>query len=306
MSDEEHMGGHDHHIYGIEAGRRITWAGIGVNAILIYLKIFGGIAGHSRALLADGIHSISDFISDFIVLVGLHFLRKESDREHPYGHGKIETVATLFVGTILLLAAFGIGTGAATAIYRGEISTPHRFTIIIAALSVAFKEVLYHVTVRIGKNAGSEALVANAWHHRSDALSSIVTLAGVSLAVYNPSLRVLDSYAALFVSFFIIKVAYDIIKSAVNKIIDTSPSREFVENVLEITRKVPGVLGCHDLMARYYADRIRMEIHIQVDPDMTVIESHRIVDKVVDAITARHSQVEKVLVHVDPYKEKKD
>ena len=296
--------GHDHHSHGIEAGRRVTLASIGINAVLITLKIFWGIFGQSRALLADGIHSISDFISDFVVLVGLHFLRKESDEDHPYGHGKIESVSTLFVGTILLLAAFRIGVEAATAIYRGEISIPNKYTIIIAALSVVFKETLFHLTVRIGKKAGSEAMIANAWHHRSDAISSIITLVGISLAVYNPSLRVLDSYAALLVSFFIIKVAFDILKPALNKIIDASPSKELLGEIFKIAADVPGVIECHDLMARYYADRIRMEIHIQVDPNMTVIDSHRIVDDVVGRITEKHPEIEKVLVHVDPYRER--
>lgn len=297
------MGGHGHsHHHDIGSGKRITWIGMLVNAVLIVLKIFGGIFGHSRALLADGVHSISDFISDIVVLIGLYFFGKEEDESHPYGHGKIETLATLGVGVLLLLAALRIGIEAATSIYKGELSVPHSYTIIIAALSVLFKEGLYQATVRIGKRIGSEAMIANAWHHRSDAWSSIVTLAGISLAVYVPSLKVLDSYAALFVSFFIIKVAYDILKGAVKKIIDTSPSAEFREGVLEIVRGVPGVMESHDLMARYYADRIRMELHIEVDAEMTVVESHKIVDIVVGRITKRYPYVEKVLVHVDPFR----
>ncbi len=295
---------HDRHSHGIEAGRKITIVSIFINAVLITLKILGGIFGRSRALLADGIHSISDFISDFVVLIGLHFLRKESDEDHPYGHGKIESVATLFVGTILLLAAFRIGVEAAMAIYEGDISAPGKYTIIIAALSVLFKETIFHITVRIGKKAGSEAMIANAWHHRSDAITSVITLVGISIAVYRPSLRVLDSYAALVVSFFIIKLSFDILKPAINKVIDTSPSRELIDEVLAITGDVPGVIECHDLMARYYADRIRMEIHIQVDPEMKVIDSHLIVDDVVKRITEKHPEIEKVLVHVDPCRER--
>ncbi|MBN2072170.1 MAG: cation transporter [Candidatus Krumholzibacteriota bacterium] len=298
--------GHAHHSHGIESGRKITWASIWINAFLIVLKILGGIFGQSRALLADGIHSVSDFISDIVVLIGLHFLAKESDEDHPYGHGKIESVATLFVGVTLLLAAFRIGIDASMAIYRGEIAIPHGYTIIIAALSVAFKEILYHLTVRIGRTARSEAMIANAWHHRSDAISSVITLVGITVAIYNPSLRVLDSYAALLVSFFIIKVSFGILKSAFKKIIDTSPSKEFLDRVRGLTADIDGVRECHDLMARYYADRIRMEIHIQVDPLMTVADSHRIVDAVVERITEEYPEVEKVLVHVDPYEERKD
>jgi cation diffusion facilitator family transporter len=295
------MSGHSHdHQQGIAEGRRITWVGIGVNAVLIALKLWGGLAGRSRALIADAIHSISDFVSDFIVLIGLHFLGKEEDEEHPYGHGKIETLAAVGVGLLLLAAAVKIGYEAAMAIYRGDISAPQPFTIIIAALSVVSKEALYHVTVRIGRRVGSEALIANAWHHRSDAWSSIVTLAGVTAAVFVPRLRVLDSYAALFVSFFIVKVAAEILWSAVRKIIDTAPSAEFISAVRISVERVPGVRQCHDIMARYYARRIRMELHIVVDPGMTVAEAHDIVDNVVDVLTATFEDVEKVLVHVDP------
>ena len=295
------MSGHSHdHQSGIAEGRRITWIGIGVNAVLIALKLYGGTAGRSRALIADAVHSISDFVSDFIVLIGLHFLAKPEDKDHPYGHGKIETLAAIGVGLLLLTAAVKIGYEASMAIYRGEISAPHSFTIIIAALSVISKELLYQHAVRIGRKIGSEAMIANAWHHRSDAWSSIVTLGGVTAAVFVPRLRVLDSFAALFVSFFIAKVAAEILWSAVRKIVDTAPSAEFIKAVKLSVERVSGVRQCHDIMARYYARRIRMELHIVVDPGMTVAESHDIVDSVVDLITTRFEDVEKVLVHVDP------
>ncbi|HSG28648.1 MAG TPA: cation diffusion facilitator family transporter, partial [Candidatus Krumholzibacterium sp.] len=266
-----YMGTHGHdHDHDLEAGKKITWSGMGVNALLIVLKLGGGFYGHSRALLADGVHSISDFVSDIVVLVGLHFFGKEEDESHPYGHGKIETLAAIGVGLLLLFAAFKIGYEAAISIYRHEAAIPGWFTIIIAAISIVSKEAMFHATRRIGRNIGSEAMIANAWHHRSDAMSSVVTLTGISLAVFVPSLHILDSYAALLVTFFIVKVAADILKNAVKKIIDTSPSKEFIDGVCEVASEVPGVLACHDTMARYYASRIRMEIHIEVDPEMTV------------------------------------
>lgn len=295
------MAGHEHHHdHGIESANRITWISMAVNAVLIFLKFYGGFAGKSKALIADGIHSLSDFITDIVVLVGLYFFGQKEDESHPYGHGKFETLAAVVVGLVLFLAAADIGIDAAMAIHRGDLSVPHVYTIYIAALSIVFKEVLYHLTVRIGRKIGSEAMVANAWHHRSDAWSSIVVIIGITLAIYVPSLQVLDSYAALLVSFFIIKVAFDISKGAITKIVDTSPSREFCRDIDSLTRSVPGVLACHDMMARYYADRIRMEIHIVVDPGMTVLEAHGVIDQVVSAITTKHPEVEKVLVHVDP------
>ncbi len=297
--------GHNHD-HTLEAGRKITWAGMGVNAVLIALKLLGATYGRSRALLADAIHSISDLASDILVLIGLHFFAKERDEEHPYGHGKVETLATIGVGVILMVAAVRIGVSAATSIYRGEITVPHRFTIVIALASVISKEILYHATIRLGRKMESEAVIANAWHHRSDAWSSIVTLAGISLAVYFPRLHVLDLCAALLVSFFIIKMAYDILKGGITKIIDTSPSPEFIGGVCEETLKIPGVLECHDIMARYYANKIRLELHIGVDPEMTVREAHDIIDKVVAALESRFGEIEKTLIHVDPFPREPD
>ena len=272
-----------------------------VNAILIALKTLGGIFGGSKALLADAVHSISDFVSDVLILIGLHFFHKEEDAEHPYGHGKIETLATLGVGTLLLVAAARIGVEAALAIYHGTITAPHRFTILIAAISIFSKEILYHATVRIGKRLRSEAMIANAWHHRSDAWTSAVALIGITLAVYVPKLRVLDSYAALLVSFFIIKIGIEIMRGAIRKIIDTSPPRELIGKICAEIRTVPGVKGCHDLTARYYADMIRMEAHVEVDPALTVLESHRIADEVTRRVKTRFEEISHVLVHIDPY-----
>lgn len=294
------MRGHSHRHDGLEPGRRITWTGMAVNALLIVLKAAGGLLGGSRALLADAVHSVSDFLSDGVVLVGLHFLGKKEDEDHPYGHGKIETLATIGVGLLLLAAAVRIGYEAALSIYRGDITSPLPWTIAVAAVSVVAKEILYQVTVRTGRRLGSEAMIANAWHHRSDAWSSVVTLLGVGAAVLVPALRVLDSYAALFVSFFIAKVAADILKGAVRKIIDTAPSKEFLDEVRTIAEEVPGVRQCHDVMARHYARRIRLELHIVVDPSMTVARAHDIIDVVVERIESRFDEIDKILVHVDP------
>ena len=292
---------HHHKPDDLESGRKITWAGMAVNAVLIALKIFGGIFGSSKALLADAAHSASDFVSDLLVLIGLHFFMKDKDADHPYGHGKIETLTTMGVGALLCFAAVKIGLDATLAIHRGNIVTPERFTIIIAALSIVSKEALYQRTVRIGRKLKSEAMIANAWHHRSDAWSSGVTLVGVTLAVYVPSLKILDSYAALLVSFFILKIAIDILLGAIKKIIDTSPSTDFMEAVDKEIRKVPGVMDCHDLTGRYYASKIRMEAHIEVDPLMTVQESHAIIERAVANVRARFDEVSTLLIHIDPY-----
>jgi cation diffusion facilitator family transporter len=297
------MGPHTHHQerVDLEAGRKITWIGIGINGALIVLKVYGGIYGRSKALLADAVHSASDFISDFLVLIGLHFFVKEKDLDHPYGHGKIETLATIGVGALLCFAAVKIGLDAALAIHGAELAAPERFTIIIAALSVVSKEALYQATVKIGRKLGSEAMVANAWHHRSDAWSSGVTLIGVTLASFVPRLRVLDSYAALLVSFFILKVAVDILIQAIKKIIDTSPSEKLLSGAKEEIQSVPGVRNCHDLTGRYYGSMIFMEVHIEVDPDLTVQKSHSIANEARKKVRSRFAEVSNLLVHIDPF-----
>ncbi len=297
------MGVHTHHHkrVDLEAGRKITWIGMVINGALIALKIYGGIYGRSKALLADAVHSASDFISDFLVLIGLHFIIKEKDSDHPYGHGKIETLATMGVGALLCFAALKIGLDAALAIHSGELAAPERFTIIIAALSVISKEALYQATARIGRKLGSEALVANAWHHRSDAWSSAVTLIGVSIAAFVPRLRVLDSYAALLVSFFILKVAVDILVQAIKKIIDTSLSDELLNGAKQEIQAVPGVRNCHDLTGRYYGSMIFMEVHIEVDPELTVLESHSIANMARERVRSRFAEVSNLLVHIDPF-----
>ena len=294
-------GGSPYAAAALAAGRKITWIGIALNGALIALKIYGGIQGRSKALLADAVHSASDFVSDFLVLVGLHFILKEKDSSHPYGHGKIETLATMGVGALLCFAALRIGLDAALAIHSGALATPERFTIAIAALSLVSKEVLYQATVRIGRRLGSEAMVANAWHHRSDAWSSGVALVGVTLAVFVPSLRVLDSYAALLVSFFILKVAIDILIGAIKKIIDTSLSDELLGGAREEIQSVRGVENCHDLTGRYYGSTIFMEVHIEVDPSLTVLEAHEIADEARDRVRARFEEVSNLLVHIDPF-----
>lgn len=294
------MGGNGQSHRHLEAGRRITWAGAAVNLLLFALKLAAGFAGRSRALVADAVHSLSDLVTDFVVLVGLHFLGKDEDATHPYGHGKIETLATIVVGSVLLAAAANIGYGAVTAAAGSDLQAPERYTIAIAALSIAVKETLYRLTVSGGRKAGSEAMIANAWHHRSDAWSSLVTLAGVALASFVPRLRVLDPLAALIVAAFIVKVAVDTLRGAVNKIIDTSPPQAFAAEVCQTVERIGGVIECHDITARFYGQRIRMELHIVVDPALTVLQAHAISDEVVAAVKARFEQVHTVLVHVDP------
>ncbi len=296
LNEERHTG-------IIRSGKRVTLGGMTVNAALTTLKFLGGVYGGSKALLADGLHSLSDLISDFLTLIGLHFYRKGKDHSHPYGHGKIETLSTLGIGVILLGAAAWIGIDAARTIYGRDFTTPRLYAIWIAGLSILSKEVLYQITARTARRIKSDVMAANAWHHRTDAITSVVALAGIALARFVPSLIFLDSYAAILVSFFIIRIGVDIIRGSVNKIIDTALPDQLIEEVEGEIKKIEGVVGVHDTAGRYYADSIAMEAHIEVDGGMTVDRAHSIANLAERRVRERFDSVTTVLLHIDPYRD---
>jgi cation diffusion facilitator family transporter len=210
---------------GANSGERVTVIGVVANAFLIVLKFLAGIFGHSQALIADAIHSISDFFTDAVVLVGLRMGRKAPDEDHHFGHGRIETTASGIVGVSLLVVAVFIGYDASRDIYLHTESHPTWLAIAGAAISILVKEFLYRYTIIVGRRIKSAAVTANAWHHRSDALSSVAVLIGVTAAQIKPDWHILDAYAALLVTFFIVKVALEILRDALREITDTAPSR---------------------------------------------------------------------------------
>jgi len=284
----------------IRAGQRVTWVGVVANAFLIVLKFLAGIFGHSQALIADAIHSISDFITDAVVLVGLRIGRKGPDADHHFGHARIETMASGIVGICLLGVAFFIGYDAARDIYRHTESHPTWIAIAGAALSILVKEILYRYTVKVGRRIKSPAVVANAWHHRSDALSSIAVLIGVTAAQIRPGWHILDAYAALLVSFFIVKVAFDILRNMFREITDTAPAPEVIERIMKCIRSVPNVIAVHDLRARTIGGRYEVSVHVVVDPNLTVIEGHNTAQEVERCLFGEIEDVGEITVHIDP------
>jgi len=212
-------------------GKRITWVGIAANALLIAMKFAAGGLGHSQALIADAVHSISDFFTDFVVLLGLRFGRKPPDETHHFGHGRIETIASAVVGVALIVVAVFIGVSATWNIYHHVERRPTWIAIAAAAISIVVKEILYRYTVIVGRRIRSQAVIANAWHHRSDALSSVAVLIGVTGAQIRPGWHILDAYAALLVSFFIVKVGIDVLGGAMREFADTAPKPEMIERI---------------------------------------------------------------------------
>lgn len=285
-------------------GNSITLIGALVNVFLVLLKFAAGIFGHSQALIADAVHSISDLFTDAVVLIGLRMGRKEPDEEHHFGHARIETLASAGVGLTLIGTAVYLGLEAGINVYRHQEYHPTLLAVAAAAISIAVKEALYHFTVRVGRQIHSPAIVANAWHHRSDALSSVAVLLGVIGARIRPSWHILDAYAALFVSILIIKVGLDILWQTFREFTDAAPDRDVIEKIRACALGVEGVMDVHDLRVRISGGQYQMEIHIVVDGDQTVLDGHRIAKDVEQCIAGDLMGVDRIIVHVDPSGEK--
>jgi cation diffusion facilitator family transporter len=287
------------------AGRSVTLVGALVNAILILVKIFAGVYGRSQALIADAVHSVSDLFTDGVVLIGLKMGRKAPDEEHPFGHARIETLASVTVGLALIATALYLGIKATSNIYRHTEYHPTNLALIGAAASIAVKEALYHYTVHTGRRIKSQLVLANAWHHRSDALSSVAVLLGVAGTRISPSWHILDSFAALLVSFFIVKVGLEILGDSVREFTDTAPRPEILKKITDCIRSVDGVMDMHDLRVRTSGGLYQMETHIVVDSQLTISEGHRIAKIVESCLGEEFEDLDRVIVHVDPGVEEK-
>ena len=250
--------------------------------------------------MADAVHSVSDLFSDVVVIFGLKWGRKIADEEHPYGHGRIETISSLIIGFLLLLVALGIAYRSVVSIYEHDTSNPSLLAIYVAAFSIIVKEALYWYTVTVGRRIRSIALVGNAWHHRSDALSSVAVLIGVAAAHFNPAWHLADSFAALIVSFFIFKVGGTLTWSAFKELADTAPDKKILSAIESKASAVLGVRQVHDLKARYSGRDIFVDIHVVVDPNITVRQGHAIAKEVENCLIKEISDICRVTIHIDP------
>ncbi len=282
------------------AGVRVTLVGVLVNALMIAMKFIGGIYGQSQALIADAVHSISDLFTDAVVLFGLKAGRKRPDSDHPFGHARIETLASAFVGLVLLGVAFYLGFEAAENIYHHTEKHPTWMAVGVAFVAIVLKEILFQYTIRVGRHINSPVLKANAWHHRSDAFSSLAVLVGVTGACIRTEWHVLDSYTALLVSFFIVKVGVQILRNAARELIDTAPPPAVLDHIEQCIRQVPEVLTFHDLRVRTSGGYYQMEVHIVVRGDLSVAQGHRITKEVEEKLKAEEEKLSLVLIHVDP------
>ncbi len=287
---------------------KVTLIGTIVNAILIFLKFTAGIIGNSAAMVADGVHSLSDFLTDFVVIVMLKISSKPSDEDHDFGHGKYETLATTIIGLLLILVGGGILFSGATKIYSFFINneplvSPGWFAFGAAIASILLKEGIFQYTMVKSKNLNSEALVANAWHHRSDALSSIGTAVGIGAAcLLGDSWAILDPLAAVIVSLFIFKVAIQLIKSSVSQLLESSLPKEVEDQIEQIVNSYPGVTEMHDLRTRQVGVNYAITMHVRMDGNITLYESHEKVDLIEKDLKEKFGHQTIISIHVEPWK----
>ena len=282
---------------------RITVLGTVINIVLAIFKILCGIFGKSHALIADGFHSLSDLISDVVVILGIVMGGKSKDESHNYGHKKIETLSEIILGIILLLAGGTIGYNSATAIYYHDKYNPALITIFAAFISVVSKEYLYHKTIKVGKQERSNAVIANAWHHRSDALSSLAVMIGLIIVYAFNTLHVIDSFMGLLIAFIVIKIGFKITWEAIKKIIDTAPEAELQIKIHNVIEKNINVLNYHDIRMRYIGNELFIDMHIMVDPKLSIQKAHDIATQLKIQIMSQVTNIYDVLIHIEPLEE---
>jgi cation diffusion facilitator family transporter len=285
----------------------VTLVGSVVNLLLVGLKGVAGIAGNSAAMVSDAVHSLSDFVTDIVVLIFVRVSGRPQDEDHDYGHGKYETLATLLIGLALASAAVGIvvsGAGKMAAWLKGEaLPAPGKMALWAALISIVAKELLYQYTRFRGRKLNSPALEANAWHHRSDALSSIGAAIGIGGAIFlGNRWTVLDPLASIVVGAMLVKVAWDLLGPSFGELTDSSLPAETENQMLEIISGIPGVEDPHNLRTRRVGNRIVAEVHIRLDGSLTLAEAHEKATEVERRIKAQFGQNSHIIVHMEPVK----
>lgn len=283
--------------------RRVTWVGLGWNVALSVGKFFAGIFGGSQALVADAIHSASDFITDIAVLVGSRFWNSPPDADHPYGHRRFETLVSVGIGVAVCAVGVGLGYDAVQHLREGESAASHPGWIaaVMALLSIVIKEALFRYTRRAGQKIRSQALIANAGHHRSDAFSSIPVLIAVGIGILVPELWFADSVGAVIVAVFILHSGYEIAWPGIHQVADHGASAAVADHLREIAEQTPGVISIHGFRTRFVGSDLHVDLHIVVPADMTLLAAHDLSEEVERRIIESGENVIDAMVHVDPY-----
>ncbi|MEG3638499.1 cation diffusion facilitator family transporter [Magnetococcus sp. PR-3] len=284
---------------------RCLLVGVVVNLLLSIAKVIAGILGHSAALVADGIHSASDLVSDGVVWLGMRIARQDPDEEHPYGHGRFETLATLFIALALGAVAAGIVADAVDRIHWGDSSgdplpVPATIALVAVVISIAAKEGLFHYTLKVGEKLNLRALIANAWHHRSDAVSSIAAMVGILGA--QMGWPVMDPIAAVVVAAILFKVSYSFLVEVFKEITDASSAvdKEIQQQINQVIANHPDVRSAHLFKARRVGSDVRVDIHVVVNATLSVSEGHQIAEQIRVRLLKEVDAVKDALVHIDP------
>ena len=287
---------------------QVTWAGSFVNFLLVIFKFIAGILGHSAAMIADAVHSLSDFATDIVVLIFTRISNKPQDKNHDYGHGKYETLATAIIGIVLFAVGASIcwnGLQAIQTVWQGgRLPAPGMLAFAGAIISIVSKELIYRYTIHVGRKINSSAVIANAWHHRSDAFSSIGTAIGIGGAiVLGESWSVLDPMAAVVVSFFIMKVAVQLLKPCVDELTEKSLPDEIEKEICLIAENTPGVSAIHNLRTRRIGKHYAIEMHVRMDGHLTLYEAHAKASVIENKLKEKYGNETHVGIHVEPVKD---
>ncbi len=281
----------------ISPGIKATLVGAFANLMLSVVKFIGGVVGNSTALVADAVHSLSDLLTDAIVLATHKIGQIPADSNHPYGHGRAETIGATIVGGVIILAGFWIAYDVSQAILSGKQLVPTWLAAGAAVFSILVNEGIFHYTRRVGEKTNSPAIIANAWHHRSDAISSVAALAGILGAHFG--YPIMDPLAGGVVAIMILKVGYEILTDGLRDLMDTGLSKDHTREIQKIIDDIPEVIKYHDLRTRTLGGEVFMDVHILVDTDLTVTEGHAVAERVRRGLITAFDKVQDVLVHVD-------
>ena len=284
-----------------KTANRVSVVTIIGNLLLSVIKLLAGIFAHSNAMISDAVHSASDVFSTFVVIIGIRLSAKEPDKEHPYGHERMECVAAIVLAVVLLITGLGIGMDALDKIINGnynDLQVPGILALVTAIVSIVSKEGMYWYTRYYAKRIDSGALMADAWHHRSDAFSSIGALVGIAGA--RMGFPIMDSVASLVIFVFIAKAAFDIFKDAMDKMVDHSCGEETEKEMYDCAMKNENVLGIDLLQTRIFGNKIYVDLEIQADGNITLQEAHDIAEEVHDEIETHFPKVKHIMVHVNP------
>jgi cation diffusion facilitator family transporter len=278
--------------------RSVTLWGAFLNVVLMMLKIVAGLLIRSSALIADGVHSLTDLATDLLILLGARLSNRPADETHPYGHRKFDTIASQLIAFILIVVGFGFVLSAGTAIFRKEVNYPGFVVLIVAAISVITKEIIFHITRNISRITQSAALYANAWHHRSDSFSSMAVLVGGVASLIGWGYA--DHMATIIVGIMIMGVAGKIFYDNLVELTEHSADKKSIQTIEKILSQVEDISGWHALRTRSLGGELFLDFHVIVDPNLSVLESHRIADRIEEEILSELSKPANILIHIDP------